>query len=206
MLQPSSGSTRERWIKALLPTAAIVAVYTLLVIVSSSRELTRLRKELADEQKRAVTEDVLFQLNSQRVSATRERDRLQDQIESARKSVEQTVEQFAGRSATERMARVGQLCRESSISVLEQKPADQLQLSKLREASLQELRKLVPGDGVRYQQLELFGRYTEMETLLRRLPAEVRGVVPLAIELLEENSESSAVSSGQRRWRVYLML
>jgi lysozyme family protein len=207
-LLTSSGSPRERWIKALLPAAVIVMVYLALINLGRSREIRALRKDLADEQKRAVSEDTLVTVHTQQLAALKQRDELTQQIEDARRSIDASLQQFGGGSATERMVQIGRLCRELSIRLLRQKPVTDMQVSKVRESSLQTLRKLVRPDAVSYRQLDLVGHYCDVETLLRRLPETVDGVVPLAIESLEAetNEDGSPPSSGERHWRLSLLM
>ena len=47
VLEKSSGSVRERWVKCFLPAAGIIAVYLLLISLGQSRELRDLGNDLA---------------------------------------------------------------------------------------------------------------------------------------------------------------
>lgn len=207
-LQVSSGSSRERWIKALLPAAVIVAVYMVLIHTGRSRTTRELQKELAEAQKRAVSESELAALHAQYSAAVEQQDRLTDQMEEVQRGIDASRSQFTGGPATERMSRISQLCGELSIALLRQMPAKDVQLSDFRKSSLETAGKLVGNDLFQYRQLELMGSYANIESFLRRLPASVEGVIPLGVELLEAKADGSGAGGApdQRRWRVYLLM
>lgn len=205
--QTSSGSPRERWITALLPALVIVAIYIGLVNLGSGREITKLRSELKSAQEQAVTPDVLFGLHSQQIAADKELDALNQEVAQLRRSIETSVARFGAGSANAQMVRVGQLCRELSISLLAQKPAESVKVSRVRESSLQTLRKLLPAESIGYRQFDLVGKFADMQALLRRLPEEADGVAPLAIELLRTQAEEPGQRQvGERHWRLYLLM
>jgi len=205
MLQKSSGSARERWTKALIPAAGIIALYVMFFQLNYRRTLSDLRQQLASAQQRAISEAELFRFSHDRMAASQEQEELEQVLTTTQRQIDESLTIFSGLTTTERMTRVGQVCRELSISILGQKATTRPSLSSLREESLQRLRKLVPSDALHFEELELVGRYADLEKLLRRLPLEVEGVIPLGIELVEEQKSSPTVG-GQRRWRVYLLV
>lgn len=206
--QTSSGSTRERWIKAFLPAAVILTIYMVLINLSRRGEVKALEKELSARRKNAVNENVLATLHAQNTVAARQRDQLNEQIEATERSIGASLVHFTGGASTERMLQVNDLCQQLSIGLLAQKPTTDVKVSQLREKSLQTLRKRIPKHAVSFRQLDLVGRYADMQTLLRLLPESIEGIVPLRIELIEKNSARNALqlAPGERLWRVYVLM
>lgn len=212
-IQTSSGTIRERWVKALLPAAIIVMGYMLLINMGNGRKIRALHSDLEEQRQTAVTENELASVAMRQRSAARNRDQLQEQITDARSRLAVSLENYAGGSHARQMMQIDELCRELSIGLLTQKPTSRVETSKLREEALKTLRKLVPPDAMSYRQLELVGKYGDMVTLMRRLPQSVNGIVPLGIELLEakanvaaSGNEASTLAPGERIWRVYVLM
>ena len=207
-IQTSSGSTRERWVKALLPAALIVMVYMLLINVGNSREIKSLTEDLEEQRETAVTEDDLASTYAANQAVARERDELNERIAQMQSQIDAAVAEFTGGSPAERMMRIDRLCSELSIAVLQHKPATKVETSKTREESLKTLQSLVPPDSLNYRELEVVARYADMVALMRRLPETVPGLVPLGVELLKDDSSEgeSSLAAGERTWRIYVLM
>ena len=95
VLEKSSGSVRERWVKCFLPAAGIIAVYLLLISLGQSRELRDLGNDLAAAKKTAVTEDDL-KIDVQRKSAVEQQIvELRKQLQEGERAVDQALGLFA---------------------------------------------------------------------------------------------------------------
>lgn len=206
-IQTSSGSTRERWVKALLPAAVIVMVYMVFIHLGTSKKLSNLERDLDNAKKSMVTEDQLFQLHNQVLAETKQRDQLQQQIDQLGSETLSRLAAFREQSPAERMVRVGQLCRDLSVGVLNQQTASHIKTSKTRENAIREMNQLLDSP-VQYQQMDLVGKYANMVELMKRMPETIEGVVPIGIELLAQDAKDNELflESGQRAWRVYLIL
>ena len=209
VLQKSSGSLRERWVKCFLPAAGIIAVYLLLISLGQTRELNNLGKDLADARKTAVTEEDLV-IDFQRKSAVEQQiGELQKQIQEGTKAVGQSLDLFTGGVAAKRMMQIDQMCRDLSIGVLNQNSTTQFAVPDVRDQSLKTLRTLKQGSTVSFRQLDLIGKYADILKLMHRLPKSISGVIPLGIEMQKESqnyNETVSESSRQRLWRIYLLM
>ncbi len=206
-IQTSSGSTRERWVKALLPGAVIVMVYMLFVHLGNSRKLSDLRDDLRQASESMVTEDQLFALHSQIREAGLSRDGAATELQQIEEQVDGLLSPFGKEPPAQRMVQVSEICGELSIGVIGQESLTHLKMSKQREQAVQEMSKTT-GRTPYYYQLELVGSYGNLVELMERVPDRIEGVIPLGVELLKRDDDSSSVAleNGQRLWRVYLMM
>jgi hypothetical protein len=209
VLEKSSGSIRERWVKCFLPAAGVIAVYLLLISFGQTRELRDLEKDLADARKTAVTEEDLV-IDFQRKSAVEQQiGKLQKQLQEGEKAVGQSLDLFTGGVAAKRIIQIDQMCRDLSIGVLNQNLTTDFAVSDVRNESLKTLRTLKQGATVSFRQLDLIGKYGDILKLMRRLPKSISGVIPLGIEMQKESqnySEAASESPRQRLWRIYLLM
>jgi len=205
--QASSGSARERWIKALLPAAVIVLIYVLMINLGRGREIKDLRSKLASTQENGTSEAAVAMARQEVLAATRRRDELKAQIEAAQSGIDASLAQFTDGSPATRVLEVDRLCRELSIALVRQTVTTEVDLSRVRRQSLETLRKLSPGE-VTYRQLDVVGRYGDVVTLLKRLPEMIEGAVPLGVELSEgdQSGAQDKEAGGRRMWRVYLLM
>ncbi|MCH2127903.1 MAG: hypothetical protein MK179_02105 [Pirellulaceae bacterium] len=206
VLEKSSGSVRERWVKCFLPAAGIIAVYLLLISLGQSRELRDLGNDLAAAKKTAVTEDDL-KIDVQRKSAVEQQIvELRKQLQEGERAVDQSLGLFAEGVAAGRMMQIDQMCRELSIGLLNQNSTTEFAVSDVRSQSLKTLRMLRQGATVSFRQLDLVGKYGDILKLMHRLPKSISGVIPLGIEMQKESQNYNEATSGQRLWRIYLLM
>ncbi len=207
-IETSSGSTRERWVKALLPAAIIVMVYTTFINTGTNRRLAELRDDLARQREIAINNGLIQSLRVRRASLIRQREQLEEQIDLSRSGQRDLASTFSAELATDRMARVNQLCQRLSIGLLNQQSVNRLEVSPLRQDALEMLKQINP-DGGRYQRLELVGEYSDMVRLLQQLPEAIEGLIPLGIELVDQGNNvptETRLSPGQRIWRVFVLM
>ena len=206
VLEKSSGSVRERWVKCFLPAAGIIAVYLLLISLGQTRELRDLGNDLAAAKKTAVTEDDLV-IDVQRKSAVEQQiAELRKQLQEGERAVDQSLDLFAEGVAAGRMMQIDQMCRELSIGLLNQNSTTEFAVSDVRGQSLKTLRMLRQGATVSFRQLDLVGKYGDILKLMHRLPKSISGVIPLGIEMQKESQNYNEATSGQRLWRIYLLM
>ena len=206
VLEKSSGSVRERWVKCFLPAAGIIAVYLLLISLGQSRELRDLGNDLAAAKKTAVTEDDL-KIDVQRKSAVEQQIvELRKQLQEGERAVDQSLGLFAEGVAAGRMMQIDQMCRELSIGLLNQNSTTEFAVSDVRSQSLKTLRMLRQGATVSFRQLDLVGKYGDILKLMHRLPKSISGVIPLGIEMQKESQNYNEATSRQRLWRIYLLM
>ncbi len=191
----------------MLPAASILMIYVTLINFGQGRKVSKLREELASQQRRAVTQGMVANVHHQKVAAGKERDRLAGELDQTQHDIDASLARFTSRSPADRMLQIDQLCRSHSIGVLGQKSTSNAKVSKLRRQSLRTLRKLT-SEEIAYRQLDVVGRYGDVVALLKQLPESVDGVVPLGIELVEQDklSNDESTSSGQRMWRIFLLM
>ena len=79
-------------------------------------------------------------------------------------------------------------------------------MSDVRSQSLKTLRMLRQGATVSFRQLDLVGKYGDILKLMHRLPKSISGVIPLGIEMQKESQNYNEATSGQRLWRIYLLM
>jgi len=204
--QISNSRRRERWIKALLPAAAIAAVYMLGYTLTLSRQLRALQEDLEAAMGAAVSSDQVARVFTDRNIAEKQIETLRQQIDETDKQIQQSVAGLVGVNPTSRLVQVDNLCRRHSIGVVNQKTTATVALSPLREQSLDTLREVTERNTLTYRQLEVVANYTSMTMFLQRLPQEIKGVIPLGIELLETEPGSKPLAPGQRIWRVILLM
>lgn len=210
-MKTSSGSAREKWVKALLPAAVILLAYMLLINVGQQRQLTSLRDQMRDAQKSAVTEDAVATAFAQATAARQQRDDVRDRIKIAKEKMDEAILPFRVAVPTERMIHIDRLLGELSIGLLRQKAIGNADVSPTREASIETLRQLVPDEAVTIRQLDLVGHFASLVSLMHRLPETLPGVVPLGIELLKKDEHSTVdpalrPDSDERTWRIYLLM
>ena len=197
VLEKSSGSVRERWVKCFLPAAGIIAVYLLLISLGQSRELRDFGNDLAAAKKTAVTEDDL-KIDVQRKSAVEQQIvELRKQLQEGERAVDQSLGLFAEGVAAGRMMQIDQMCRELSIGLLNQNSTTEFAVSDGRSQSLKTLRMLREGATVSFRQLDLVGKYGDILKLMHRLPKSISGVIPLGIEMQKESQNYNEATSGQ---------
>ena len=205
-IQKSNDSPREKWVKAFLPAAVIFMVYMIFFQIGSARNLRQLSEDLESTRSSGVSEDQLSQLNQENFELEKERDRLENQIENASAVIQSGVADFGKNNATSRLRRVVDLCQAHSINIQEQKEVTRVEASRLRQESVAKLNKLVEG-GVGFQRLELFGRYADVQKLMKRLPDEIVGLIPIGLETIpQEQDKTKQYGEGQMGWRLYLLL
>jgi cell division protein FtsB len=205
-IQKSNDSPREKWVKALLPAAVILMVYMIFFQIGSGRNLRQLSEDRESTRGSAVSEDQLSQLIQENLDLEKERDRLESEIESAEDFIKSKLEVFGKNNATIRLRKVVDLCQSHSISIQEQKSVIRVEASRLRQESVAKMDKLVQG-GVGFQQLELFGRYADVQKLMKRLPDEIVGLIPVGLETIPQEQDKTKLNGeGQMGWRLYLLL
>jgi cell division protein FtsB len=205
-IQKSNDSPREKWVKALLPAAVILMVYMIFFQIGSARNLRQLSEDRESTRGSAVSEDQLSQLIQENLDLEKERDRLESEIESAEDFIKSKLEDFGKNNATIRLRKVVDLCQAHSISIQEQKSVIRVEASRLRQESVAKMNKLVQG-GVGFQQLELFGRYADVQKLMKRLPDEIVGLIPVGLETIPQEQDKTKLNGeGQMGWRLYLLL
>lgn len=205
-IQKSNDSPREKWVKALLPAAVILMVYMIFFQIGSGRNLRQLSEDRESTRGSAVSEDQLSQLIQENLDLEKERDRLGNEIESAEDFIKSKLEDFGKNNATIRLRKVVDLCQAHSISIQEQKSVIRVEASRLRQESVAKMNKLVQG-GVGFQQLELFGRYADVQKLMKRLPDEIVGLIPVGLETIPQEQDKTKLNGeGQMGWRLYLLL
>lgn len=205
-IQKSNDSPREKWVKALLPAAVILMVYMIFFQIGSGRNLRQLSEDRESTRGSAVSEDQLSQLLQENLDLEKERDRLGNEIESAEDFIKSKLEDFGKNNATIRLRKVVDLCQSHSISIQEQKSVIRVEASRLRQESVAKMNKLVQG-GVGFQQLELFGRYADVQKLMKRLPDEIVGLIPVGLETIPQEQDKTKLNGeGQMGWRLYLLL
>jgi cell division protein FtsB len=205
-IQKSNDSPREKWVKALLPAAVILMVYMIFFQIGSARNLRQLSEDRESTRGSAVSEDQLSQLIQENLDLEKERDRLESEIESAEDFIKSKLEVFGKNNATIRLRKVVDLCQAHSISIQEQKSVIRVEASRLRQESVAKMNKLVQG-GIGFQQLELFGRYADVQKLMKSLPDEIVGLIPVGLETIPQEQDKTKLNGeGQMGWRLYLLL
>ena len=205
VIQKSSGSRRERWVKAMLPAAAIATLYVLLFNFMLNPNLQNLRTQLTNAQKNAVPQDAVATTFREKYVAEQQVAGLQERMSDAQAGIDESLGFFTRSIPAERMLQIDHMCHDLSIGLLNQQTTSNVEVSKVRAKSLATLEELAEADSIGYRQLDLVARYSDMAKFLRKLPQSVEGVVPLGIELLKEDN-SGVLASGQRIWRVYLLM
>jgi len=205
--QTASGSPRERWIKALLPTAAILLVYVVFVYHGNNQELTDLRTDLKKVSDEAPSDADILTARFKVDDARAKRDKLQDQVEEAQAEIDLSLARFTGGSPTARVLQLDRLCRELSIAVVRQTLTTEVNFSVSRRKSLDTLRKLADQE-ITFRQLDVVAHYGDIVTLLRKLPESVEGAVPVGIELLDQHRQGTPAveASDMRIWRLYVLM
>tara|TARA_B100001123_G_C14918665_1_gene870820 strand:- start:68 stop:691 length:624 start_codon:yes stop_codon:yes gene_type:complete len=202
----NSSSQRERWIKAILPAAAIAAVYMLGYTLTLNRRLGSLQEDLEVAEAAAVTDDEVARVFTDRNAAEKRIKALRAQIDETDEQIRKSVARLVGVNQTSRLVQIDQLCRRHSIGVVNQKTTASVALSAVREQSLDTLRKVSEQKALTYRQFEMVANYMSMTMFLQCLPQEIDGVIPLGIELLETKPDSKPLAPGQRIWRVFLLM
>jgi hypothetical protein len=208
-IQTSSNSRRERWVKALLPAVAVLAVYLVYHALGPNRKLKELNEELGDVAKNAVTPDMVANSLIQKKQAQTSFEELQTQIRSTEEGINASIAIFTGASQTEQMMAVGDLCRQYSVGIVKQQDLAGVEVSALREKSLRTLKQLLAPSELSFRQLDLVGRYSHITQLLKQIPETVHGVLPVGIELVAldgQRADLETLSPDQRMWRVYLVM
>lgn len=208
-IQTSSNSRRERWVKALLPAVAILAVYLVYHALGPNRKLKELNEELGDVAKNAVTPDMVANSLIQKKQVQTSFEELQTQIRSTEEGINASIAIFTGASQTEQMMAVGDLCRQYSVGIVKQQDLAGVEVSALREKSLRTLKQLLAPSELSFRQLDLVGRYSDITQLLKQIPETVQGVLPVGIELVAldgQRADLETLSPDQRMWRVYLVM
>lgn len=208
-IQTSSNSRRERWVKALLPAVAVLAVYLVYHALGPNRKLKELNEELGDVAKNAVTPDMVANSLIQKKQAQTSFEELQTQIRSTEEGINASIAIFTGASQTEQMMAVGDLCRQYSVGIVKQQDLAGVEVSALREKSLRTLKQLLAPSELSFRQLDLVGRYSHITQLLKQIPETVHGVLPVGIELVAldgQRADLETLSPDQRMWRVFLVM
>ncbi len=207
-LQTTSGSLREKWVAAFLPTAAIILVAFLYFNFSLNPEMKEVEKEYNAAKATEVTQAEIDMLKSQS-------DELRSEVlelETAKKSFETEMEEkkkeFTQQKPTEKHGAVTELFQKYDVAVIQDQLVDEISLPTVSNKSIENL-KTFDGfqDLIHFRELTLMADYTAIVELLNELP-KIPGVVPVRVALDKTNqSESAKDSSGPAvKWIVTLLM
>ena len=207
-LQTTSGSLREKWIAAFLPTAAIILVAFLYFNFSLNPEIKEVEKEYDAAKATEVTQAEIDMLKSQSDELRSEVLELEKAKKSFKTEMEDKKKKFTQQKPTEKHGAVTELFQKYDVAVIQDQLVDEISLPTVSNKSIENL-KTFDGfqDLIHFRELTLMADYTAIVELLNELP-KIPGVVPVRVALDKTNqSESAKDSSGPAvKWIVTLLM
>ena len=207
-LQTTSGSLREKWVAAFLPTAAIILVAFLYFSFSLNPEMEEVKKEYDAAKAASVSQADIDMLKSQSEELRNEVDELENAKKSFETEMEDKKKDFTQRKPTEKHGAVTELFQRYDVAVIQDQLVDEISLPTVSNKSIENLKTF---DGfqelIHFRELTLMANYTAIVELLNELP-KIPGVVPVRVALDKTNqSESAKDSSGPAvKWIVTLLM
>jgi cellulose synthase/poly-beta-1,6-N-acetylglucosamine synthase-like glycosyltransferase len=205
--QAKSGSPREKWIAALLPTVGII----LITFIYTSFFLMPTMQSVDEEYKRsmasAISADVIMKLQVNVAQLREEKEELDNTINSVSDEASAKSVAFEELSPTAKHGAVTALFREYDAAIINDQVVADVSLSKLRSNSIDTLETMVSKKAINFRKLTLTADYVTVVELLEKLP-EIEGVIPISIMLDKKKGIDPSDESGLLSpvWTVTLLM
>ncbi len=203
----TSGSTREKWVAAFLPTMAIILASFMYITFYAGPEA-----ETVERQYKAAMDDVIpmqfvKQLEDELQQLIAEQDEMQSTIGSVEEELTVKSVAFEQLSPTSKHNAVIALLQEYNVAILEDQISRDINLPTLRSDSAKILQSLLPEDAINFRDLKLTADYPTVVELLKKLP-EIQGVLPVNVLLEKTKSVASSdeAKSSTAVWTLTVLM
>ena len=207
-LQTTSGSLREKWVAAFLPTAAIILVAFLYFNFSLNPEMGEVEKEYKAAKAASVSQADIDMRQSQSEELRNEVDELEKAKKSFETEMEEKKKEFTQRKPTEKHSAVTELFQKYDVAVIQDQLVDEISLPTVSNESIENLKTLQGfQELIHFRELTLMANYTAIVELLNEVP-KIPGVIPVRVALDKTNqAESAKESEGPTlKWIVTLLM
>ncbi|MAI35861.1 MAG: hypothetical protein CBE00_14100 [Planctomycetaceae bacterium TMED240] len=206
-LQTTSGSQREKWVAAFIPSVAIFLVTFLYFNFYANSQIKTVEAEFDAAVAKAVPQDFLVKLNDDLQQLRFDEKELEQTLKAVEDEITAKSLAYQELSPTAKHAQVTALLHEFNIAILQDQVTRDVNVPDLRNESIEVLKTLLPKQTINYRNLTLTTDYPTVVTLLKKLP-EIAGVLPINVTLektkriafSEQKQSSSAV------WKVTLLM
>ena len=196
-IQAKSGSPREKWVAAFIPTVGIILVGFFYFTFYLKPDIESVESKLETARSNSTTPAVLRQLNDELQELRGDKTELESTIDSIEDEIAAKSLGFGELSLTTKHRAVTALLLEFDIALLEDTASTQTDLSPLRDKSFEVLESMPRNRGLNFRNLTLTADYKTVVDLLKKLP-EIEGVLPVNISLKKTNSFNATTVSSNR--------
>lgn len=186
-LQTTSGSQREKWVAAFLPSVAIFLVAFLYFNFYAIPEMDAVEQKYNDAVAEAVPPFALTKLEEELQQLRDNQKEMEGTIGSVEDEVTAKSMAYRKLSPTAKHGKVTALFQEFDVAILEDQTTREIKVPTLRKNSIEVLQSLLPEEVVNYRNLTLMTDYPTIVALLKKLP-EISGVLPINITLKKTKS------------------
>ncbi len=187
----TSGSTREKWVAAFLPTMAIILASFMYITFYASPEAETVERQYKAAMSNVTPLQFVEQLEHELQQLTAEQKEMQSTIDSVQEELTEKSVAFEQLSLTSKHNAVIALLQEYNVAILEDQISRDTNLPTLRSDSAKILQSLLPQDAINFRDLRLTADYTTVVELLKKLP-EIPGVLPVNVLLKKTKSVASS--------------
>ena len=181
-LQKKSGSAREKWMAAFLPSVAMILIAFMYINFFMKPDFETVQRKLDAAMGSVVPQAVITELANDWGQLRDDQTELQDTIRSVEDEVTAKSVAYERLSPTAKHLAVTALFKEYQVALLQDQTAEEIRLPKIRGKSIEILRSLLPEEAINFRELTLTADYLTIITLLKKLP-EISGVLPVNITL-----------------------
>ena len=205
--QTTSGSAREKWVAAFLPTAAIALIAFMYFTFYLNPAIQTVESDYETAESEAVIPRVVKELNDELQQLQDNQTKLENTINSADDETAAKAAAFEQLSPTTKHRAVTALFQEFDVAILQDEKAPQANLPSVSSESVKVLKSNVNKEAANFRDLTLTADYNTIVTLLKKLP-EIQGVLPVAITLKKPKASKTLNDSENPSavWTITLLM
>ena len=206
-LQTTSGSPREKWVAAFLPSVAMILITLMYIIFFMRPELETVQSKFDAAMGNVVPQAVITELDNEWKQLRDDQRELQNTIKSVEDEVTAKSVAYERLSPTAKHLAVTALFKEYQVAILQDQTTQEIRLPKIRSASTETLRSLLPKEAINFRELTLTANYPTIVALLKKLP-EISGVLPVNITLQKTTKVASSEepNAPSAVWTITLLM
>ena len=189
--QAQSKTERERLLLVLFPTAAILAVYSVVLAVPLQRTKLELETELRHQKSIAVSpsdaQDSFEIVKNNRQSL----ERLKKRIFKSRQQIRELSQSWRSQeSRLETREMISELMRDHELSIVSLGDEENLIVSDYLRGLFEMMDKQSPSDEIKLWQVRIQGSYGQVTSFLKAVHEKANKVVPVGITMKTETPGS----------------
>ncbi len=206
-IQKKSGSAREKWMAAFLPSVAMILIAFMYINFFMKPEFETAQRKFDAAMGSVVPQAVITELDNKWGQLRDDQTELQDTIKSVEDEVTAKSVAYERLSPTAKHLAVTALFKEYQVAILQDQIVEEIRLPKIRGKSIETLRSLLPEEAINFRELTLTTDYPTIITLLKKLP-EISGVLPVNITLQKTTklASSEKPNAPSPVWTITLLM